>query len=370
MEWLLTIAILPYLILLLYIYRHLQKTVPWQSGKVPELFVSVIVPCRNESDNIEGLLDSLAEQSYPSELFEVLVVDDNSDDITPGLASAFRRLNNLKVIVNEGSGKKHAIRTGVGKAQGDLIITTDADCRMGPGWISAIASYYTEHEPCLIISPVLPRRTPGFFGRFQEMEFLSLQGVTAGTATAGHPVMCNGANLAFTRETYEKHKGELRFDIASGDDIFLMHSIKMSGTKRIKWLESPAAAVTTAMSPRIDHFLRQRARWISKAGAYRDRFTILLGIVTFFTILFEFGLLAVLFTRPDYLPVLAVVFVIKSVPDLLIINNTAGRYSHKKLMRWFLPSQIIYPFYVFAVTLYAVLFPGSGSFSSPSPRGT
>lgn len=365
-----TIAILPYLILFLCIYRYLLKTETWHPLKVPGIFVSVIVPCRNEEGNIEGLLESLAGQSYPPELFEVIVVDDHSDDVTRGVASAFRRLNNLKVIINEGSGKKHAIGTGVDKAEGDLIITTDADCRMGPGWISAITSYYTEHEPHLIISPVLPRRAPGFFGKFQEIEFLSLQGVTAGTAIAGNPVMCNGANLAFTREAYRKHKGELRFDIPSGDDIFLMHSIKMSGAERIKWLESPAAAVTTALSPRIGHFLRQRARWISKAGAYRDRFTILLGIVTFFTILFEFGLLAALFTRPDYLPVLTVVIVLKSVPDLLIIHNTAKRYSREKLMRWFLPAQIIYPFYVFAVALYAVLIPGSGSFSSPSPRGT
>ena len=370
MEWLPLIAISPYLFLFLYIYRHLLRADPYNPENDPGILVSVIVPCRNEEKNIEGVLDSLAAQSYPSGLFQVVIADDHSDDNTFRIASSYTRMANLKVIRNNGSGKKDAIRTGISNSEGDLIITTDADCRMDSRWIRTIAAYYIDSDPGMIISPVVLRGSSGFFGKFQEIEFLGLQGITAGTALAGHPSMCNGANLSFARDLYNDHSGDLRSDIPSGDDIFLLQSVKRGGRAGIKWLESPLAAVTTSSSPNLIHFIRQRARWISKAGSYRDRFTIMLAAVTFFTILLELSLLVAAIISPGYLLTLLMVFVAKSVPDFLILTNTARRYSMPGLMKWFLPAQIIYPFYVIAVTVYSVIFADSGSFSYPSPKGT
>jgi len=370
MEWIPLIAISPYLFLFLYIYRHLLRADPYSPDNDPGILVSVIVPCRNEQKNIKGVLDSLAAQSYPSGLFRVIIADDHSDDSTFSIASSYTRLANLKVIRNEGSGKKDAIRTGIRYSEGDLIITTDADCRMDPWWIRTIASYYSDFTPGMIICPVVLQGSSGFFGRFQELEFLGLQGITAGTALAGHPSMCNGANLSFTRALYSEHLADLRSDIPSGDDIFLLQSVKRGGRAAIKWLESPLAAVTTSSSPNLIHFIRQRARWISKAGSYRDRFTIMLAAVTFFTILLELYLLTAAIISPGYLLTLLMVFAAKSVPDFLILTNSARRYAKPELMRWFLPAQIIYPFYVVAVTVYSVFFADSGSFSYPSPKGT
>lgn len=369
MEWFTPIGALPYLVLFLYIYRNLLKTRTYHPPKNPGIFVSVIIPCRNEENNIEELLGCIARQDYPSGNFEVIVVDDHSEDDTYKKASSFKLLRNLQVIPGEGTGKKNAIRSGISISRGNLIVTTDGDCRMGSDWLTAIASYYSDLMPDLIVCPVKLQQTTGFFGKFQELEFLALQGVTAGSLLAGHPSMCNGANLSFTREIYEKHTGKLRFNIPSGDDIFLLQSVKKDKTGNIKWLESPHAIVETSSSPGIIQFIRQRARWISKAGAYHDRFTILLAVVTLLTIILELLLYAAIFARTEYMAVLGIVIFIKSVPDFLIIRNTARRYSLSHLMKWFLPAQIIYPVYVIAVIIYSLIVPYSGSFSYPSPKG-
>src|SRR5450759_598001 len=285
MHWLPAILILPYIFLLLKIYRSLLKIKTFNVSTDPVTFVSVVVACRNEQENLPLLLNSIAGQDYPKGLFEAIIVDDNSTDRTNEIASCFTGISNIIAINNNGKGKKQAIRTGINASSGILIITTDADCRMGKRWIRTIAAFYEKHKPDMIICPVQIEPGPGFFGRFQELEFLSLQGITAGSVFSGDATMCNGANLSFTREAYLNHTDNLHFEIASGDDIFLLHSLKKQIQSKILWLESPDVVITAASSPTVGSFLKQRRRWISKGKTYKDRFTILLGIVTFVTII-------------------------------------------------------------------------------------
>jgi biofilm PGA synthesis N-glycosyltransferase PgaC len=231
------------------------------------------------------------------------------------------------------------------------------------GWkIRSIAAFYEKYKPEMIICPVQIKESPGLFGKFQELEFLGLQGITAGTAIAGDSTMCNGANLSFTRVAYIDNADNLHDEIASGDDIFLLHSLKKKSNSKILWLESSDATVTAEASPGLISFLRQRKRWISKGKSYSDKFTILLGIVTFVTILVHWVLLVAVFLNQAFLTVLLAVFLLKSIPDFLILNNTSVRYRKPKLMYWFIPAQIVYPIYVLAVAVYSLL--------SPDRRGT
>jgi cellulose synthase/poly-beta-1,6-N-acetylglucosamine synthase-like glycosyltransferase len=321
---------------------------------MPSKKVSVVIACRNEEKVVPNLLQDLSSQIYPSELLEVIVVDDNSTDNTFKEASSFRQITGLKVMINNGNGKKSAIKTGLEIASGDLIITTDADCRVGNSWISIITSFYEENKPDMIIGPIQLRSSSGFFGRFQELEFLSLQGITAGTTAAGNPVMCNGANLAFTKETYAKHAHNLHDEILSGDDIFFLHSLKKDKKAKIMWLSSKEAVATTTLSNSLISFLSQRARWISKGKAYKDSFTIFTSIVTFVTILLIISVLFAGLFRPAFLLVFLTLLLIKSVPDLLILDITTRNYGKNQLLKWFIPSQIVYPFYVVGAILCSV----------------
>lgn len=356
MHWLPVILIIPYVILLLKNYRSLLNLKTFNDEVNPATFVSVIVACRNEQKNLPVLLNDLALQNYPDHLFEVIIVNDKSTDRTPEIASGFTGIRNLLAINNKGAGKKQALRTGITASKGNLILTTDADCTMGKNWIRTIAAFYEINRPDMVICPVKLKSVPGIFGTFQELEFMSLQGITAASALSENATMCNGANLAFTRDVYLNHSGNLHDEINSGDDIFLLHSLKSEDTSKLLWLESSEVQITTESSLTLRSFLKQRRRWISKSKAYKDRYTIVLGIVTFITIILELAYFAASLINSDLIIVFFTILIIKSVPDFLILFNTSGRYNKRKLMWWLFPAQVIYPFYVISVVTYSLIF--------------
>jgi cellulose synthase/poly-beta-1,6-N-acetylglucosamine synthase-like glycosyltransferase len=353
MQWIALILLIPYIYYLLRIYNGLKKIKPFKASSSTEIFVSVIVACRNEEKNLPLLLSDIASQDYNQGLFELIIVDDNSSDSTRNIASGYS-IKNIKVIKNPDSGKKKAIKAGVGASTGELVVTTDADCRVLRSWLKNIVSFYAGYKPDMILGPVRLKGTGGFFQHFQELEFLSLQGITAGTAMTGYPVMCNGANLAFTRESYLNHSENMHDEKVSGDDVFLLHSLKEKKENKIMWLESDSSIVTTSASETTYSFFRQRARWISKAGVYRDSDTIALSIVTFVTILIQPLLLIAGIFDPVFLLVFLAAFILKSVPDYLILQNTTSRYGKGRLMKWFLLSQIYYTYYILRLIPEAV----------------
>lgn len=354
MSWVPVILIMPYLILMLWIYRHLMQIKPFTVSTDPTTFTSVIIACRNEQENLPVLLNHIAAQNYRGDLFEVIVVNDNSTDKTFQTASFVKGIPNLRVIDNFGSGKKQAIRTGINVSRGDLIITTDADCIMKENWIRTIAAFYEKYKPDLIICPVQLEMGLGFFRKFEELEFLSLQGVTAGSAIAQRATMCNGANLAFPREVYLNNSEKLHDEIPSGDDIFLLQSIKKKGNSKICWLESADALVTTRSASTVAGFMKQRTRWVSKITEYTDWVTLIIGIVTFVTILIQLFALSALLAGGIALEVFLVIMLLKVIPDFLIIMNTTARYNRKELLLWVIPSQLVYPFYVIAVAVSSI----------------
>jgi cellulose synthase/poly-beta-1,6-N-acetylglucosamine synthase-like glycosyltransferase len=355
MLWLPAILILPYFFMLLKLNGSLSKIRSFIVTSEPGTLVSVIVACRNEEMNIPLLLQDVTTQNYPESLFEIIIVNDGSSDRTKEMASAFTFGGNMKILDNTGKGKKQALRTGIIAAKGNLIITTDADCRVSKNWIRTIAAFFEINRPDMIIAPVILKSWPGFLDKFQELEFLSLQGITAGSALSGDPVLCNGANLAFKREAYLNHIHNLHDEIDSGDDIFLLHSLKTEEQSKILWLESPDATVTTNSSSTLSSFLSQRSRWISKAKSYRDSYTILLGILTFAAICLQITYLIAILVTPALFLIFLSVIILKSIPDFFILLNVTGRYRKRELMWCFLPVQIFYPFYVLSVVFYSLI---------------
>lgn len=367
MYWLPTILILPYIILLLKIYSNLLKISPFNTSSTPSVFVSIVVACRNEEKHLSLLIEKISAQNYPMDLYEIIIVDDNSIDRTYDIASGFKGLPKLIPKHNEGYGKKQAIRTGIAAASGQLIITTDADCLMSTDWIRTIASFYEKHKPDMIVCPVKLESGVTLFGKIQELEFMSLQGITASTVLSGNATMCNGANLAFTKETYINHSDDLHEELISGDDIFFLHELKRDSRSKILWLESDKGMVTTDSSTNLRSFLNQRTRWISKAGAYRDRSTILLGIVTFIAIILQTSYLFGGMFSLQLFTVFLTIVILKSVPDYLILSNTCRRYKKRKLMWLFLPAQLLYPFYVIVVIIFYIFNPKSAIRNPQSP---
>ena len=152
-------------------------------------FISIVIAARNEADYIGLCLDSLKQQTYPSDRFEILVVDDDSTDNTSQIVAS-TRLDNLHLLSVDNSfpemvAKKRPMSVGIHRARGEWILTTDADCTVPPTWIASMASYMAADIGVVIGFSQLTSRS--FFYRLQAYDFLTLMAATAGAAGTGIP---------------------------------------------------------------------------------------------------------------------------------------------------------------------------------------
>jgi cellulose synthase/poly-beta-1,6-N-acetylglucosamine synthase-like glycosyltransferase len=245
------------------------------AGKQP--FVSVIVPVRNESDNIQDCLQAIFAQKYPAHLFEVIVVDDYSTDATLRLAREFNRSNLLVLDLQQYLGnpgeyfpnKKKGLALGIKNAQGELIITTDGDCRMDENWLGAMVQYYTTHNFKLITGPVLvkPARNP--LAWFQQLDIMNMVAIGGATICNHFPTMCNGANLMYSKKVFYEVEGfKGNHDVPTGDDVFLMHKIDARYPAAIGFVKSFDACVFTKAEKGLPALVAQRVRWVSKSRRF------------------------------------------------------------------------------------------------------
>ncbi|MDE3213282.1 MAG: glycosyltransferase, partial [Bacteroidota bacterium] len=295
------ILLLPYLVLILY-YRSSwlqirELTEPEGPPSQVPVLVTVVIPARNEAQTIGRCLQSLLDQDFPKAQFEILVVDDHSTDSTAAVATAMGngqvRVLSLKDYTRgarENSYKKRAIEVAINEARGSLILTTDADCTAGPHWLQAITSFYERTGAVCIVAPVVFRATvnrKGFFATllevFQSLDFIGLQEITGASVDQKFHYMCNGANLAYEKKVFYEVGGfEGIDDLASGDDMLLLHKIQKLYPDRIGFLKSRQAIVETDPATGLGAFIQQRIRWASKADRYPDiKITAVLVLVYF-----------------------------------------------------------------------------------------
>ena len=331
----------------------------------PATSFSVIIAARNEAASITKCLYALLQQDYPIKLFEVIVLDDHSTDNTFQIITDFIAAHQdfpLRILRAEDHGKKSAIKQAIKYASGQLIVTTDADCKVSPQWLNAYADCYEQTRSRCISGPVRMEGS-GLFAHLQELEFMSLIASGAGSIGAGMPVMCNGANFCYEKQAFKDvngFQGNERF--VSGDDIFLMHKIsKRFGTFAITFLKDRRAIVVTSVQPDLKSFFRQRMRWTSKSPGYRDAGIILTAITVFLTHIglvlgLGYGLISGLW-QPFFL-----IFVSKLLIDFPLLVISAHFMQQKKLLFYFLPVQFLLPFYVLITTV-------GGLFSNVSWKG-
>jgi biofilm PGA synthesis N-glycosyltransferase PgaC len=350
------IWIISLLLLLLYsirIFRYLagwRRIVEFSSANYPgNIYVSVIVPLRNEEDNIIDLLNDLAKQDYPVKLFEVLLIDDHSEDSTVRIIKSFcRARSNFRLIQLPDNihGKKAAVKSGIENSAGGLIITTDADCRTGKKWISAVTSFYmNSNKPKMIIGLVDMLPEASFFKLFQQLEFLSLIGAGAGAAGISRPIYCNGANLVYEKELYNKYKDPLSDAYASGDDTLFMLKAKKEYINDIKLLKSRDAIVYTRAQRTFNDFIRQRIRWTSKSRYYKDYDTIYTSLVVFALNVSLTLSLVLIFTGHHWL-IYPLMLTGKTIVDFIFLKSILRFFNKKNLLKYLIICQLIYPVYI------------------------
>ena len=335
--------------------------------------ISIIIPARNEEENIGYCLQSIIEQSYPAHLFEVLVVDDHSTDKTAAIIKSYAS-NNVKLIslkdylsANEiNSYKKKAIEISIQQSNGELIVTSDADCIFPKNWLTTIASFYESKRPAFIVMPVLISYGKKMIEVFQSLDFMTLQGITGASVHEKFHSMCNGANLAYTKEAFIAVNGFKGIDnIASGDDMLLMHKIYNQFPNNIEYLKSREVIVTTNPVSTIQQFFNQRIRWASKADQFDDKRIFIVLIIVYFlnVLMMVLPIVALISNRSisimniqlSMFNFYASLLLIKTIFELFFLYPVAKFFNQTKLLWWF---PIAQPFHI----VYTVIAGWLGKF--------
>ena len=337
-----------YSVLLLY-YRQSWKSIPVfaTAGTTTQTKISVIIAARNEEENIGSLLEAMRQQSYPPEMFEVIVIDDHSTDKT---ASVVQRFNHVKLIRllddNINSYKKKAIETGIASASGEWIVTTDADCLPPAEWLNTIAAFKEEKNAVFVVAPVVIDCNSSLLQIFQAMDFSVLQGITGASAQRNIHSMCNGANLAYERKVFYEVNGFAGIDhIASGDDMLLMHKIWKKYPGNVHYLKSKDAIVATQPMKTWIEFFSQRIRWASKANRYDDK-RIFWVLVLVYLFNLSFLVLAIAtFWNLDFGFWILGLWVAKTLVELPFVSSVSSFFGKRSLVKYFFllqPLHILY----------------------------
>ncbi len=346
-----------YVVLIIY-YLFLWKKVPRfnvQPGYIPRTKVSVIIPVRNEAGNILHCLNSILLQNYPSELLEIIVVDDYSEDDTiqtirlAGLTGVQVISAQIENAVRPAGGKKKAIASGIANSTGKLIVTTDADCTCGPEWIRTIAAFYDETGSVFIAAPVKMTPAKNALSVFQILDFLTLQGIGAAAVHHRFHLLSNGANLAYEKKIFEEVRGfEGIESIASGDDLLLMHKVAAIAPDKIGYCLSDAAIVKTKPEPDFSSFLHQRIRWSSKARFYPDKK--ITGVLMWVFILNVLLLLSFVYVcfETGYFCWWFLIVLSKTIAELVFLIPVSVFFGQLRLAWYFVPAE---PFHI----IYTIL---------------
>ena len=348
-----SVIVICYLMLiLLYIVGWKRLETSTVDNIKPEMTVSVIVACKNEAQNIPRLLDALAAQSYAS--FQLILIDDNSTDNTHSIFELYRnRFSNIKLLKAHGSGKKAALKEGIMLSEAALIITTDADCSPTSKWIETIVKFQMQQNADLIICPIQFEEQKGLFSKILSLEFVSLVAAGAGAAGIGMPILCNGANLAFKREAWKKSESQRNEIEMSGDDIFLLQSIKKSAGK-ILFLKSKLAMVTTTAPASIGIFVKQRQRWAGKSPSYTDYMTIFTAIIVLAISLLQIGLFVLSIRETKVLILVISIFAIKYIADTFLLYTVKSFFELQRVWFYSLLLSLVYPLYISFVGITAL----------------
>lgn len=344
----------------------------------PRTAVSVVIPARNEGRHIAQLLHDLTEQVYPVELTEIIVIDDFSEDDTYAEAARFAqahthiRVLRLQDLLPESmpteAYKKKAIEAAVQRAKGELILTTDADCRLQKHWIHSVVSFYEKEKCALIAAPVGYYNEQTRFQHFQALDFCGMQAITAAMLRMEIFNMANGANLAYERKAFLAVNGYQGIDQkASGDDMLLVYKIAKQFPDKVRFLKNRAAIVLTEPMHTLHDFLQQRFRWTSKSASYQDwRVTAILGLVYLFVctiwlnfILFightahliffaDHTIIAIIRFLPVLLYLLMLIFQVacKSVIDHRFLGSASAFFNRHDLMKTFGSSELLHIWYI------------------------
>jgi cellulose synthase/poly-beta-1,6-N-acetylglucosamine synthase-like glycosyltransferase len=340
-----------YLVLLVVMYIGLRKALALPLPEVQtETTVTVILPVRNEAHRLPLILPDLLKQTYAPGKWQVIIVDDHSEDTTGEILQAYAtqapEVIQCYSLSDNVQGKKAALALGITHARGEVILTTDADCRMEPNWLARMTSWFSDPNVHMVCGPVRIAKA-NLYSELQQLEFAALIGTTAAFLGLGKPLMCNGANLAYRARLFKEVNGFAGNDhLASGDDEFLMRKIQKHAPGSIRFANHSEAVVTSEPQRTLNALVHQRVRWASKWKAHGISYSGAMAVL-----IFVFN--AVLLLSPVWIftwvlgfASLGMLWLVKAGLEALVVNRICLFLRLRFPVHVFMLLQLIYPLYV------------------------
>ena len=337
----------------------------YQTQSQLDEFISIIIPFRNESEKILANLKSVEAQNYPTDKYEVIYIDDFSEDdsfekLTNGITNENVSLYSMSESKLEKAHKKQAIEFGISKAKGSIILFTDADCTNSSKWISTMVAGF-EDNTALISGPVAFAESDALFGKLQALEFSGLILSGAGLISNKTPMIASSANLAFRKSIFHEVGGyKDLMNLSSGDDELLMQKIAYKTNYDVKFCFDKDALVITDPNKSVGEFNQQRKRWASKGLFYENKIII---IQLIFIFLFFIGLLVQLFLGSfldsRFLIILGGSLFVKMLVEYSVLEKGVGVLIEKISFPLFILAEILHIPYI----IYSAISGALGNFT-------
>jgi biofilm PGA synthesis N-glycosyltransferase PgaC len=321
--------------------------------------ISVIIPFRNEELHLPIIIQDLMNQNTVAINWEVLLVNDHSSDRSLEVLASFQLPAYFKMIHSKGQGKKYAVLQGAEHATGEILLFSDADCRLPKNWVKASLSAFSDDD-ILIIQPVIMRKTSSFLSRFQRMESLALLSINAHRADQGKaPPLISGANYGVSKKRFfELRPYSANINQLSGDDMYLLQAFQANYPGEIRLNYAKEVLITTEPAPTLHHLFKQKVRWASKMKGFKGGNAVFLGLIVM-ALLFSFLALLViaLITRNSYAWIAWIVLILmKTTIDYLIIQRMAHKFKLFYSATQVLLFQPLYMVYVPVISILSFIY--------------
>lgn len=320
--------------------------------------ITVVIPFKNELQHLPGIIGDLKAQDYPPHLFTVIMVNDHSNDGSEAL---------VKELMEDGSGfscldlppgrkgKKEAIAHALANVTAPWVLQTDADCRVGPRFISSHMHFLRQHPSDLVAGfYTTAEKHGGLLEAFERLDLLALNGSGAGSFTLGVPIMCSGANLLYSTSLYHETR---KFDpvekTGSGDDMFLMIGARKL-KRNLAFNPGIDCLVKTSPAEQLSALIRQRIRWGAKSVHYDMPGIQLVAVLVAATNMMMLMAPLWMVIRPESCSWLLPGIGMKLLADYLVLAATAVKIRQLSSLWWYLPVSLLYPVYLAIVIAGAI----------------
>lgn len=332
-----------YTVLILYVAQGWHSVKESLLNKDVAINLSIIIPVKNESANIEKCINSILQNKFNGN-YEIIIVNDHSTDDTLEKASTIQDQRISIHSLDKMKGKKNAITSGISHCSFDHIITLDGDCIVPKQWLCYIASAFQNSEADVIVCPVKIISDESLISQYESYDTAAMMAITANGIVKNQYFLANGANLAFKKKTFIEMKGyEGNLDIASGDDVFFVNKAANS-SKKIAFLKSNDACVITYAQPNFISLLQQRKRWATKTKSYANGTIILIQGLVFFVNIY---LLLAFLLGPFFCLYFAyggiALLIIKLLIDYLFLTKMMGYFNLPHSPLNYVKSSLLYP---------------------------